>query len=174
MTNRFSDSCSKPLCSLRLEGGPPPRWSCYMLAVGILPVNLLLETSPPPCWPPQTPWKGWWTCRVKQPLKPQTASKSLHHLRCLSGRLACKRQKPLIDILFECPLPSEVLFNLPPQQNEHRSLESLQIRSKVAYKDGEETTGAFTAQPQEVTRERTHSVTHPDTHTHTSSGRCRV
>lgn len=79
-----------PSWLLRLDGGPPPRWSCCMLAVGICPASPPPETSRPLCCPSPRAWKGRRSCGVRQLVMPRTASEPFLRLRCLPGQLACK------------------------------------------------------------------------------------
>lgn len=70
-----------------------------MPALGICPVNPLQETSQPLCCPFRSNWRGQQTCRVKRSVKPLTASKLLHHLRCVPDQLACECSGQLFSVV---------------------------------------------------------------------------
>lgn len=95
----FSKTCgshwyrSNLFWSLRLDGEPPPRWSCFMPTVGTCPACPPPETSRLLCCPSQSVWKDQQTCRGLQLLRALTESKLLPRLHRLPDQLACKCQR---------------------------------------------------------------------------------
>uniref|UniRef100_A0A8C5D5Z7 Kinesin-like protein KIF21A n=1 Tax=Gouania willdenowi TaxID=441366 RepID=A0A8C5D5Z7_GOUWI len=92
-TSKSSACCFILSLVLRPEGGPPPRWSCYMPAVEMDSVNPPLETSTPLYSLSASARRERQTCTVMVLVRPLTESTLFPHLLCLPEQLASEYEK---------------------------------------------------------------------------------